>query len=57
MIEADDTEAASNRITDLLQSADLRAGFGRAGRDRVLKYFSKERYNMEMACVFKETIK
>ncbi|MCA0396392.1 MAG: glycosyltransferase family 4 protein [Bacteroidetes bacterium] len=57
MVEAGDTEAASNRITALLQSADLRAGFGRAGRDRVLKYFSKERYNMEMACVFKETIK
>ena len=57
LVEANDTHAASDRIATLLQSEHLRAEFGQAGRDRVLKCFSKEKYNEELTSVFKELIK
>lgn len=57
LVEAGDINAASGRIASLLQSENLRTEFGLAGRERVLEYFSKEKYRREFASVFKELIK
>ncbi len=49
-------EALSQRIADLLGNEKMRTKFGKAGRERAEKYFSRERMSNEYSALYARTL-